>query len=61
MSYRDRISSHADNDRANLYAFERRSGLPHGYFDHHRMTPDGWVFVACAVIGAFLLVAGVAV
>ena len=55
---KDDIGTHYSNDRANLYAFERNSRIPRGYFDGRRVSVDAIVvvFVAlCLLVG--LLVA----
>jgi hypothetical protein len=48
------ISSHVGNDDPRQWRFERTSGLPRGYFKPARLTPDGWVFVVCALVGIAL-------
>ena len=52
------LSAHPDNDRWSLYEFERRSGLPHGYFDKG-VSADA-VIVGLAIVVLALVCIGLA-
>jgi hypothetical protein len=55
IDYKDSISSHVCNDDERLYSFVRNTGLPRGTFDTPRITFDRAMWIACAVVGIFLL------
>ena len=42
-------STHHTLDDLRWYQFTRNSGLPRGYFDRPKVSPDGWVYVVCMV------------
>lgn len=55
VAMREYISSHVDNDHLRQWRFERRSGLPRGYFNKPLLiTPDRCVFVALVLAGVAL-------
>lgn len=47
--FKDRIGSHAMFDDDRYWRFTRDSRIPHGSFDK-KMSPDGFIYLACLIL-----------
>lgn len=50
------LSRHVMNDDMRHYRFERNTRLPRDTFDPPKLSVDAWVFIACFIGVALLLI-----